>query len=353
MRNPSGQHGCRLTECVLNGVRVLYMENALLRVGVNIDKGAEIFEFRHKPTDVDAMWRRDYDPPTRSIVCETAPNGLDAFFDRFGGGWQESFPAGNSFGDFQGGEQYLHGEVSLLPWEYAVVDSSPSELAVSYSVSCRRTPFSLVRVMSLKADTAAVRFEETIVNHGRIAIPYAWGHHPAFGPPLLAEGSRFDLPSGIYHSWPPEADDLPRMLSAGEVSQSPVLPGKSGGEVDLTRAFSRQEGTMDNFFVKLSGPGIAAIRNPVLELGVGITWDDSVMPYLWKWDVCHAPIGYPLWGRDYLSALEPFNCPIGGICDLSDDLPRLEPGCRQEFELQAGFCPGGVPFEGEFLSVAL
>lgn len=71
-----------------------------------------------------------------------------------------------------------------------------------------------------------MRFEKTIVNHGRIAIPYAWGHHPAFGPPLLAEGSRFDL-------------------------------------------------------------------------------------------------------------------------------PRLEPGCRQDFELQAGFCPGGVRFEGEFLSIAL
>ena len=75
------------------------------------------------------------------------------------------------------------------------------------------------------------------------------------------------------------------------------------------------------------------------------------MPYLWKWDVCHAPVGYPLWGRDYLSALEPFNCPIGGINDLIEVLPKLNSGGTQQFTMRAGFCSGVNPFGGEFFSL--
>ncbi len=41
---------------MLNSRRILYLENTLLRIGIYLDKGAELFEFRHKPTDIDAMW---------------------------------------------------------------------------------------------------------------------------------------------------------------------------------------------------------------------------------------------------------------------------------------------------------
>ena len=46
-------YGCRIIDDVIyKGMRTLYLENDLVRVGVLLDKGADIFEFLYKPTAV-------------------------------------------------------------------------------------------------------------------------------------------------------------------------------------------------------------------------------------------------------------------------------------------------------------
>lgn len=75
------------------------MENEILRVCINLGKGAEIFEFRHKTSDVDATSHCDC-PDVRARGLDLAANSLDAFFDQYTRGWQESFPAGNAAGIF-------------------------------------------------------------------------------------------------------------------------------------------------------------------------------------------------------------------------------------------------------------
>ena len=51
-------HGCRVSDAwTYRGLKTLVMENELLRVVVLADKGADILELVHKPTDVDFLWR--------------------------------------------------------------------------------------------------------------------------------------------------------------------------------------------------------------------------------------------------------------------------------------------------------
>jgi len=347
MKNPARWHGCHLTEMRWNRELVVFLENELVRVGINVEKGAEIFEFRYKPKDVDALWHREAALAERVSRPESAPNGLDAFFDRYAGGWQESFPVGNATGSFFGASLYLHGEVSLLPWRYRILQNSGERVEIELSVECVRTPFQLERRMRVETSIAALQLEETVLNLGRQSLPFAWGHHIAFGPPLLASGTRLDLPEGAVRT-PAGRSDLPRRYRQQQESQTLRLQGPAGDSLDITCAPSPESGTVDNFEIELSGPACAAIRNPGLDLGVGFIWDREVMRFLWEWELSHASSGYPFWGREYLLALEPFNCPIGGITDpdFAARLPQLRPDEECRFRMAVGWCAGNSRFDG-------
>jgi galactose mutarotase-like enzyme len=270
---------------------------------------------------------------------------LDAFFDRYAGGWQESFPVGNSAGSFYGAAMYLHGEVSLLPWQYRLIQNSAEHVEIELTVECVRTPFGLTRRMLVDSGTACLKFDETIVNLGGQSLPFAWGHHVAFGPPLLASVTRLDLPFGAVRT-PAGPDGSPRRYQQQQKAQDLRLLGPKGESCDITYAPPPESGTFDNFEIQVAGAGCAAIRNPSLGLGIGLLWDVKVMPFLWAWEVSHAPSGYPLWGRDYLLALEPFNCPIGGVTDpeFASRLPHLMPGEYRSFNMAVGWCGGSSRF---------
>jgi hypothetical protein len=49
--------GCRLHEFIYRGLKIIYIENEKIRVGVILDRGTDIFEFLYKPKDVDFIWR--------------------------------------------------------------------------------------------------------------------------------------------------------------------------------------------------------------------------------------------------------------------------------------------------------
>ena len=49
-------YGCRWRRFTWNGVDMLTLENAKLRVAVALGKGADIVELVYKRMDVDCMW---------------------------------------------------------------------------------------------------------------------------------------------------------------------------------------------------------------------------------------------------------------------------------------------------------
>ena len=49
---------CTITDdWTYKGMKVVFLENQFLRIGILIDRGSDIFEFRYKPKDMDPLLR--------------------------------------------------------------------------------------------------------------------------------------------------------------------------------------------------------------------------------------------------------------------------------------------------------
>ena len=134
--------GCRVSlEYRYRGLRVGYLENDVLRVGILIDKGADVFELVYKPRDLDVLWHSPI-PLRRSFAATSAlPEG--AFHDYYYGGWQEILPsAGWAEEPYLGASQGLHGELSLLPFDARVLEDAPGGVTVELETRLYRSPAS-------------------------------------------------------------------------------------------------------------------------------------------------------------------------------------------------------------------
>jgi galactose mutarotase-like enzyme len=295
-------NGCRITdESTYKGMRVLFLENEILRIGVLLDKGADIFQFLHKPTDTDFLWRSPQGliNPNRFRPSITNPSGT--FLDNFHGGWQEILPGGGPF-EYHGASIGLHGEITQLGWDCDILNDTDAEIEVLLSVDCIRFPLRIERKMKLKIHDASLYLDEKVINNSPVEIDLMWGHHPSFGPPFLNKNCRIFLPpckvkvheprfapSGILEpgaefDWP-----LYEKLSL-DISD---IPGKNGGYSELLYLSGFEE----------SWYGVMDVEK---EIGIGLAWDKEVFPCIWFWSVYGTFQDYPWWDRTYVVALEPW-----------------------------------------------
>lgn len=272
-------HGCRINEYQWRGQSLVIMENELLRITILVSKGADILEFRHKPTDTDVLWHAPQPvlPPT---FVQTRARTGGAFLDYYPGGWQEIFPSAGHSVSIAGAELGQHGEVSLQPWDVRVLEDTSQRIAVEFSVETIRTPFRLTRVMTLQSGESVLFLKESAANLGAEKLPYAWGHHPVFGAPFLEAGCEIDLPA---------SDNEPARKQA-----VPSIDARSEGVICLEQV---REGRF-------------RLSNRRLAVAAEMHWDRAVMPYLWSWQVFGGSWHYPYFGRAYCLGLEPFNCPV-------------------------------------------
>ncbi len=304
--------GCRISlDYTYRGMRVAYLENDLIRVGVLLDKGADIFEFTYKPKDLDFMWQSPIEMRKPFVATSALPEG--AFHDYFYGGWQEVLPsAGWASEPYMGTYQGLHGEVSLLPFEAALLEDTPERVSVRTWVRTYRSPLKLERTMSLQRDKGALFIQERLVNESPGEFAIMWGHHPAFGQPFLDEHCVVRAPAKkvevlAFHPnglWEPGGD-----------YDFPMVPNRRTGQLqDITRVQGRETRSVDVVFFKELSEGTYTITNEKLGVGFGMAWDSHLFRYLWMWQVYGGHNDYPWYGRTYNCALEPFTgYPPAGI----------------------------------------
>lgn len=339
------KQGCRISlDYTYKGMRVAFLENELVRVGVLLDKGADVFEFTYKPRDLDFMWQSPI-PMQRPFVATSAlPEG--AFHDYYYGGWQEVLPsAGWAKDPYLGTYQGLHGEASLLPFEAQVAQDHPDQVAVRTWVRLYRSPLMLERTMALRRGVAALFIHERLVNESANDFAIMWGHHPAFGEPFLDENCVVDTPATrvevlAYHQnglWQPGGDYA-----------FPWVKNRRTGEVqDIRRVLPRETRSVDVVFFKELREGWYGLTNQRLGVGFGMAWDRDLFPYLWMWQVYGGHTDYPWYGRTYNCALEPFTSyPPAGIKSAIDNGTAriLKPGEVVETDLVA------VAYEGTGVS---
>ena len=270
-------------------LRVIVMENELIRLSMLLDQGTDIFEFLYKPKDVDFMLRTPNGIRNRAKYAASWETDF-SFMDYYEGGWQELFPHGSAPTTYQDARIGQHGEVWGVPWNYEVLNDTPEEVCIRFWVRTVRTPFLLEKTITLKSGESILHVSEKATHEGVAPFEFMWGHHIAFGAPFLSADCAIDADAqrvrvdDIDHPWPVGNDGIDHGL---------VIPTE------------RDEEQM-KYLLDLNA-GWYGFTNTKLNVGFGAVWDRDVFDCLWIWQEFNYTKGYPWYGRVYGSAIEPFS----------------------------------------------
>jgi hypothetical protein len=333
--NHNRNYGCRITELTIAGHRAVAMENEKLRITVLADKGTDIYEFLYKPRDVDYMWRTWAGLRERAHFLPTSPRSAGPHTDFYEGGWQELFPNCGALSMHQGTEIGQHGEVLLLPWRYSITKDEEDEIEVQFDVRTVRTPFHLVKTLSLSRNQSVLRIRERVTNESGQEVDFTWGHHPAFGWPFVDENCRVDLPPcriRTFAEYSPENSRLKSELS----SEWPLAQSPDGNEVDLSRIPGPDVAAQDMVFLEDITDGWYAVTNTSMKVGFAMRYPAAIFKVLWYWQVYRGGKDYPWWSSTYNIALEPCaSLPILAKAVERGEALRLGAGESLEIEMLA------------------
>ncbi len=297
--------GCRITDdLIYKGYRSLLIENDLIRVGILLDKGTDIFQFLHKPSDTDFLWRSPQGLIPRDHFMNTKSASSGSFLDNYHGGWQEILPGGGP-DEYQGAELGLHGEITQLGWDYEIIKDNENCIEIKMMVDCVRTPLRVEKSLRLEIGKPVLFIKETVLNLSPTPIDFMWGHHPAFGAPFLGEGVRLFIPAQEAEAHEP-AFSQNGILKPGRCFDWPNT-NVDGKDIDFSVIQSQESGYSELLYLKNLDSGWYALLDPEKQLGFGLVWPKDVFPYLWFWLVYGRASGYPWWDRTYCIAAEPWS----------------------------------------------
>ena len=78
---PQRNWGARLRDVTYQGIRMVILENELLRIGVLAGKGADIIELNYKPRDLDFIWLTPGGVRNPVTYAATSPDDRAVFRD--------------------------------------------------------------------------------------------------------------------------------------------------------------------------------------------------------------------------------------------------------------------------------
>ncbi len=302
-------YGCRLTtDGTIKGLRTVVLENQKLRVTVLVDKGTDIIEFLYKPLDVDFMWRSPMPLHNPKHFVPSSGSSQGSFYDHYEGGWQEIAPSFGPPSSYKGAEYGLHGEASLLPWDFRVVTDQPECVAVDFWVRLYRSPFYIEKRLTLEANSSVLKIDEYLENEAREPMAVMWGHHPALGGAFLDEHCTIDLGYRKMHTQKVRSFEQQR-FAPNSVFDWPMAESASGAMIDVSKMPPPENNTADILYFTEADEAWYAVTNQSREVGFGLVWDIKDFPYLWMWQICHGSYEYPWYGRTYNMALEPVTSP--------------------------------------------
>lgn len=332
-------YGCRISdEWTYRGLRVLVMENDLLRISILLDKGADIFEFLFKPADMDLMWRSPVGV-RRPPFIESYPDPSGSFLDFQEGGWQEVLPNGGRVTEYGGAHLALHSEVWALPWRHRILDDGPDCVSVKLWVRCLRTPFLLEKTLTLQRGEPALEISETVTNEGEVEMPLMWGHHPAISSHFANDDAVLKMPK-CEVVCDLSVDEISR-FDPGQRFPFPVGRARSGEAVDISKIPARGSGVSDMLYLTELAEGRAEILNHKVDLNFRLDFDVETFRHCWLYMEYGGSKGFWSWGRNNTLCLEPFSswpAMLHNAIEQGTEL-RLPARGRREAWLRASVLP--------------
>jgi len=330
--------GCRISDSyAYKGWKLLVLENELLRVTVLPEKGSDIWEFLHKPTDTEFMARTPLGLADRALYVPTKPTAEGSFMDFYEGGWQEIAPNGGAGCVYKDADYGMHGEVWNLVWDCAIVGDSPDRVTARLTCRLTKMPLTIEKRLTLVSGESALRIEERITNDSPEPIEFMWGHHPALGAPFLNSNCAVDIPAGkvAVYSFPEDPD---RRFERGQVFDWPSMVTRSGEGVDGRLIPGPESKGSDEFLLTDLREGWYAITDTEKRVGFAMEWDLATFPYIWFWQALGCGSGYPWFGRMHCCALEPWSSyPLFGLNEAikTGSQLKLDPHQSRETYLNA------------------
>ncbi|MCD6407705.1 DUF4432 family protein [bacterium] len=322
-------------EFIWKGIKTLLIENEIIRIEILAGKGTDIVEFLYKPYDVDFMWRSPIPVYNPYNFITTAEGKLGNFIDYYPGGWQEIFPNGGGICEYKGAVLGLHGEISLLPWEYKILEDTKEKVSIKFSVRTYRTPFLVEKIISMEERKPFITIEEKITNLGGESMEFIWGHHPAIGKPFLSSDCKIKIKKAKVKVV--EGDGISYTNLKQTEGEWPFVEGKNGKKVDISKVPSENDKVSDVIFLSEIEEGKYEIENKKLKLSFYMEFPVDIFKYIWFWRIAKGSFNYPWYGRNYNIALEPFS----SLPNLSEAIKRrdalvLNPGKSLKCEIIAG-----------------
>jgi galactose mutarotase-like enzyme len=286
-------HGPRVLKGYeLYGSEVIALENELLRVVVNVGRGATIIEMQHKGKDIDVLYKNPGGLRPLGTFKESSYE-QHPLFDHHPGGWYECFPSGGGPVEQHGAKLGFHGEIFGLPFELNATHEDENSASATMTAFTVRTPWKLVKTLSLKKNDPTLYLEETATNLGEQDLDVLWGQHATFGAPFVDPHCYIDTPASSFfderdnprlrHRWPKAPDGLDMTKIRGPETHS----------------------TKMIFLTDFPREGMYRVVSPTFKLAFEMRWDAAKFPYVWMYENAGL-LNSPWWGRAYILALEPF-----------------------------------------------
>ena len=271
----------------------LELSSSELAVAVLPENGCDIVEVIDRSTGVDVMVRTPWGYGRRPV---TGPTSLERFLELYSGGWQVLLPNGGDATEQHGVEWGFHGEAGIIEWRVDAHDDAGARL----SASLMTAPLEIEREIQVRG--RALEVVERVRNAGDESIDVMWGHHPAFGAPLIEPGCTISTGARTF-----VADDREpgAGLEPGATSSWPHARLASGGTIDLSVIPPHDQPRAVLGYLGDFDEGTYTISNRRIGLAATLRWPLDLFPNAWFWQELHGSPGYPWFRRMYTTAIEP------------------------------------------------
>jgi hypothetical protein len=149
---PNRHYGCRVNDRIIwQGMRSMILQNEIIQVVIHIDKGTEITQFLHKPTDTDFIWRARNELHNPGSFAAAGGDNSAPFFDNWSGGWFEILPNNGPGASYKNCNLGFYAETINVPWEYKILEDSPEKVTVAFWFKTFRTPFLIKKTITIES----------------------------------------------------------------------------------------------------------------------------------------------------------------------------------------------------------